>query len=101
MSDGIFPILESQRRNFAVRLFALDLNAVQIAALPGLSRVSINCHLAALRRCMAWHCDQVKPMSGDIEVDESDFGARRVRRRGRGALGQTEVFGLCKRHGQV
>lgn len=85
-----------------MRLFAIDLNAVQIAALPGLSRFSINCHPAALRRCMAWHYDQVKPMSGDIEVDESDFGARRVHgMRGRGTLGQTDVFGLCKCHGQV
>jgi len=85
-----------------VRLFALDLNAVQIAALTRISRVSINRHLAALRRRMAWHCDQVQPMSGDIEVDESYFGARRVRgKRGRGAFGKTTVFGLFNRHGQV
>jgi len=98
----MFSIPESQRRNFAVRLFAPDLDAVSIAALSGLSRVSINCHLAALRRRMAWHCDQVKPMSGDIEVDESDCSARRVHgRRGRVTFGQTDAFGLCKRHGQV
>jgi len=85
-----------------VRLFSLDLNAVQIAALTGLSRVSINRHLAALRRRIAWHCDQAEPMSGEIEVDESYFGARRVRgRRGRGAFGKTAVFGLFKRNGQV
>ena len=85
-----------------VRLFALDLNAVQIAALTRISRVSINRHLAALRRRMAWHCDQVQPMSGDIEVDESYFSARRVRgKRGRGAFGKTTVFGLFNRHGQV
>ena len=85
-----------------VRLFALDLNAVQIAALTRISRVSINRHLAALRRRMAWHCDQVQPMRGDIEVDESYFGARRVRgKRGRGAFGKTTVFGLFNRHGQV
>ena len=70
-----------------VRLFALDLNAVQIAALTRISRVSINRHLAAMRRHMAWHCDQVQPMSGDIEVDESYFSARRVRgKRERGAV---------------
>ncbi|MDD9820330.1 MAG: IS1595 family transposase [Nitrospira sp.] len=87
---------------YIVRLFALDLNAVQIAALTGLSRVSINRHLAALRRRMAWHCDQDKPVSGDIEVDESSFGAGRVRgRRRRRAFGKTAVFGLFNRHGQV
>ena len=87
---------------YIVRLFALDLNAVQIAALTGLSRVSINRHLAALRRCVAWHGDQIQPMSGEIEVDEPSVGARRGRgNRGRGAFGKTAVFGLFKRHDQV
>ena len=37
-----------------------------------------------------------------IEVDESYFGARRVRgKRGRGALGKTIVFGLLKRGDKV
>ena len=41
-------------------------------------------------------------MSGEIEVDESYFGARRVRgKRGRGAAGKTPVFGLLKRGGKV
>ena len=84
-----------------LRLFALDLNAVQIAALTGISRVSINRHLAALRRRMAWHCDQAEPMSGEIFVAESYFGARRIKgKRGRGAFGKTAVFGIFKRNGQ-
>ena len=42
------------------------------------------------------------PISGDIEVDESFFGARRVKgKRGRGASGKTIVFGLLKRNGKV
>jgi transposase len=37
--------------------------------------------------------------SGEIEIDESYFGARRVRgKRGRGAAGKTKVFGM-KKHG--
>jgi transposase-like protein len=41
-------------------------------------------------------------LSGEIEVDESYFGARRVRgKRGRGAAGKTPVFGLLKRGGKV
>jgi len=59
-----------------LRLFALDLKAVQIAAITRLSRVSINRHLTALRRRMARLCEQFAPMSGEIEVDESYFGAR-------------------------
>ena len=39
---------------------------------------------------------------GEVEVDESDFDARRVRGlRGRGARGKTIVFGLFKRNGRV
>ena len=39
---------------------------------------------------------------GEFEVDESYFGAHRVRgKRGRGAAGKTPVFGLLKRGGKV
>ena len=38
----------------------------------------------------------------DIEIDESYFGAKRIRgRRGRGAGGKTPVLGLHKRQGRV
>jgi transposase len=41
-------------------------------------------------------------LAGEFEVDESYFGARRVRgKRGRGAVGKTPVFGLLKRNGNV
>ena len=41
-------------------------------------------------------------MSGEIEVDESYFGARRVRgKRGRGAGKKTPVFGMLKCNGCV
>ena len=41
-------------------------------------------------------------LSGEVEVDESFFGARRVKgKRGRGAGGKTIVFGLLKRNGKV
>jgi transposase-like protein len=39
---------------------------------------------------------------GEFELDESYFGAKRVRgKRGRGAAGKTPVFGLLKRAGNV
>ena len=41
-------------------------------------------------------------MSGEIEVDESYFGTRRVRgKRGHGAGKNTPVFGMLKRNGCV
>jgi len=42
------------------------------------------------------------PEIGEFEVDESYFGAKRVRgKRGRGAAGKTPVFGILKRDGKV
>ena len=47
-------------------------------------------------------CEAQRPLFGVVEVDESFFGARRVKgRRGRGAYGKTVVFGIFERHGHV
>ncbi len=41
-------------------------------------------------------------ISGEFELDESYFGAKRVRgKKWRGAAGKTPVFGLLKRDGKV
>jgi len=78
------------------------LDASQIAQLSGLNRNTVNRYLKAIRECIAEHCELESPVSGEIEVDESFFGARRVKgKRGRGAYGKTIVFGLIKRHGRV
>jgi len=85
-----------------LRLFSLDLNAIQIADFTRISRNSINRYLHLLRERMAQLCERAVPMRGEIEVDESYFGARRVKgKRGRGAFGKTAVFGIYKRNGQV
>ena len=43
-----------------------------------------------------------KNLDGEVEVDESYFGARRVRsKRGCGAKGEVPVIGLLKRGGKV
>lgn len=85
-----------------VRYFAADLDASQIALLSGLNRNTVNRYLKAIRERIAEHCELESPLSGEVEVDESFFGARRVKgKRGRGAYGKTIVFGLIKRHGRV
>jgi len=79
------------------------LTSSQIAQLSGKSRNTINKILKALRTRIAEHCEQESPFDkGEIELDESYFGARRVRgKRGRGARGKTIVFGMIKRHEKV
>ena len=86
-----------------IKYFCLDLNAVQIQELTGLSRQTINKYLTAIRlRILELSELQSAPLMGQIEVDESYFGARRVRgKRGRGAKGKTIVFGLLKRGDKV
>ena len=83
--------------------FVTDLTAVQIAFLTKLNRNTINNILKKLREKIAEACKKESYFDkGEIELDESYFGARRVRRkRGRGAKGKTIVFGLKKRKGKV
>jgi len=85
-----------------VRYFAADLTALQSAQLSGLNRNTVNRFYRALRERIVWACEVLRPMFGIIEVDESFFGARRVKgKRGRGAYGKTVVFGVFERDGQV
>ena len=86
-----------------ILLFSEDLSATQIYHLTGLSRQTINKYLTAIRlRILELSLLQSDPLVGQIEVDESYFGARRVRgKRGRGARGKTIVFGLLKRGDRV
>ena len=85
-----------------LRFFAVDLTAVQIAELVHLNRNTVNRYLTLIRQAVASYCESEFPFSGVIELDESYFGAKRVRgKRGRGAYGKTIVFGIYKRNGKV
>ena len=86
-----------------IRYFSLDIEASKIAQLVGVSRPTINRILKTVRQRIAEFCEAESPFeSGEVEIDESYFGARRVRGiRGRGARGKHIVFGLIKRGGKV
>jgi len=85
-----------------VRHFSLDLTASQIAQLTKMNRNTINKYLIQIRQVIADYCEQQSPFSGEVEIDESYFGARRVKGiRGRGARGKTIVFGIFQRNGKV
>jgi transposase-like protein len=85
-----------------LKLFCLVLTATQIAELTHLSRNSVNKYLKAIRSRIAQLCENESPFSGQVEVNESYFGARRAKgKRGRGARGKTIVFGIFKRNGNV
>jgi len=86
-----------------VKYFSLDVEANKIAVLTNISRNSINKIIKYIRTKIVEYSEKESPfISGEIEIDESYFGARRVRGvRGRGAQGKTIVFGLIKRGDKV
>ena len=86
-----------------IRQFSADLTAQQISMLSGVSRNCVNRILKNIRIRMAEYCEKNSVFDkGEIEVDESYFGPRRVRGlKGRGAYKKTIVFGIKKRKGKV
>jgi transposase len=76
----------------------LDFTATSTAQLTGISIRSVNTIYLKIRQRIAQNCELESPLQGSVEVDESYFGAQRVRgKRGRGAYGKTIVFGVLKR----
>jgi transposase-like protein len=85
-----------------IKYFALDLTANRTAQLTGLTHKTVNQIYLKIRHRLAQDCQRQSPFSGEVEVDESYFGAKRVKgKRGRGASGKTIVFGIYKRNGKV
>ena len=86
-----------------IKLFSMDVEATKTAEITGVSRPTINRIYTSIRERIAGLCEAESPfVNGEIELDESYFGARRVRGvRGRGAKGKTAVFGMLKRGDKV
>ncbi|WP_419052890.1 hypothetical protein [Collinsella stercoris] len=80
------------------RLFCADVTALSAASLTGLNRNTANRYHGMPRARIAEICEADSPFDGEVEADESYFGARRARGvRGRGARGETIAFGLPER----
>ena len=73
------------------------------AALVGVNKSTAAYFYHRLREIIVLEIEQEnhEVFDGEIEVDESYFGARRKGKRGRGAAGKVPVFGLLKRKGRV
>jgi len=90
-----------------IRCFCIDINATKTALLLGINRNTINRYFKLFRYAIYHHqMIELKLLGGEIEVDESYFGSRRIRglkvklKRGRGTLKQP-VFGFFQRNGRV
>ena len=83
--------------------FAEYITASSAAKILGINRNTINAYYNRFRELiLQYSLQEQKRKLGEFELDESYFGARRIRgKRGRGAAGKTPVFGLLKRNGKV
>ena len=83
--------------------FCNDLIASTSTKILSLNRKTVNAYFKEFRiKILENSIKNHTKESGEFELDESYFGARRIRgKRGRGAAGKTPVFGLLKRNGKV
>jgi transposase len=87
--------------------FVVDVEASKAAELLGLNRRTVDSYYNLFRRLIHEHqLAHFRQLSGIVELDESYFGARRIRgrhaklKRGRGTRKQP-VFGIYERGGRV
>ena len=80
----------------------MDLTAKQTSEITKVNRNTINRYFNKFIKRIVDLCQIDSPFQGEIEIDESYFGAKRVKgKRGREARGKPIVFGLLKRDGEV
>src|SRR5947209_16456441 len=86
-----------------LKMFCTDIPALSASKLLGINRNTGQRFYSLLRtRTLELAIEEARPFTGEVEIDESYFGPRRVRgRRGRGAARKTPVIGLLKRGGKV
>jgi transposase-like protein len=86
-----------------IKYFGYDETASKTAIYTSINRNTINKIFNEIRQHLfANNLNLSEKENGEFELDESYFGAKRVRgKRGRGAAGKTPVFGLLKRDGKV
>jgi transposase len=86
-----------------LKMFCEDIPALTVSALISVDKnTSQNIYSRLRSRVVKMASRESEKFTGEVEIDESYFGARRVRgKRGRGASGKTPVVGLLKRGGKV
>lgn len=103
MAKRLIPRSKLSNRQIGklIELFALEVPALKAARVLRLNRHSAERVYQVIRCHLAWECERVSPLRGEVEADESYFGGHRKGPRGRGAAGKVAVFGLLKRRGKV
>ena len=85
-----------------LRCFCNEKSLDETILITTISRPTIVRLETLFRQRIAYLCEQESKFFGEVEIDESYFGPRRVRgKRGRGASHKIPVIGLLKRKGKV
>ena len=94
-------ISENKFRVF-LKSFCEDNNFEEVIGKSGLSRRTVSNLTTKVRERIMKICEFREKFSGEVEIDESYFGPRRIRgKRGRGAGHKIPVVGVLKRGGKV
>ena len=95
--------LNTTKINKIILCFVEDITATATAKIVGVNRNTVNRYFNIIReKIFKESLKETEKEIGIFELDESYFGAKRVRgKRGRGAAGKTPVFGLLKRGDKV
>ena len=81
-----------------MKYFSLDIDATKTADITSINRNIINKIFDGIRQIICLKSENISAPESTFELDESYFGAKRIRgKRGRGAAGKTPVFGIKKR----
>jgi len=84
------------------RLFFLGVPAYRLCFQVPYSKPTTLRWFRTLREVIYYDCiKDLKPLSGEIEMDETMFGGRRPGKRGWGASGKKIVFGIYQRDSGV
>ena len=87
--------ISGRKFRLLLEYFSLDLDALIISKSARLNRNTVNKYLRLFRERIVELYDHDSPFKGVVEVDESYFGAKRIKgKRGRGASCKTPVFGI-------
>lgn len=97
--------ISDKKYSLIIRLFAVDVTALQTATIGFVNRNTVNRYFSYFRRQIihaALKERKQEKITNGVEIDESYFGPRRQRgKRGRGAGNKIVVLGLRKRNGKV
>ena len=78
-------------RRRLVEYFVAGATAWTAASLVGVNKSTAALYFHRLREIVAQQSEDISPVFGEIEVDESYFGGHRKGKRGRGAAGKVRV----------